>query len=568
MGNVIKVMLVCDQNIANEYCAVFKETADYIASREQMDFDIHVTPVYWSESTRELQRISRSFIEGETEGLPDIIQIGSSQLEICRETLYKVDAQKYFSMLSKGRFVISHVQPLFREEDGYCNFCVPFLIDSSFLFLNYKELNRIIGVPKKLHSLDRKSYQHLLSDLAPRWRKKSNSQSLIGMPKINSLDGMHLLQSLVCAFGGNQQSLYFNRQVTKENVSIITQAIDYYEDKLRSEYGDERHNYSPFCLFTEQDDSQYLFYIAGSWLIREISKAKDWKNTFLAADIPSSPIKNNNFRFLGGSYLGVVGKRKSSKKAARFLKRFIFNSLYLKMYCEKIFEIPANRNAMCSWEEWLKIDFESSSSIALQEESFGDKDNLFSFIKSQNNDALGANEINNLIRSEFLPKKYILGGKRMNKKVFISYSWDSEDHKKWVKNLAARLRSDGVESILDQWHAAPGDQLPEFMEKAIQESDYVIIVCTPRYKRRADNRQGNVGYEGHIITSEGLIQGNHSKFIPLLREGNWEESSPSYLRGKLYINLVGNPYNQENYEDLLKTLSNQREKAPPIGGSE
>jgi hypothetical protein len=35
-------------------------------------------------------------------------------------------------------------------------------------------------------------------------------------------------------------------------------------------------------------------------------------------------------------------------------------------------------------------------------------------------------------------------------RVFISYSWDDEDHKRWVRDLAARLRTHGIETLLDQ----------------------------------------------------------------------------------------------------------------------
>jgi TIR domain len=41
-------------------------------------------------------------------------------------------------------------------------------------------------------------------------------------------------------------------------------------------------------------------------------------------------------------------------------------------------------------------------------------------------------------------------------KTFISYSWDDDAHKEWVKQLATRLRADGVDVTLDRWHAAPG----------------------------------------------------------------------------------------------------------------
>ena len=59
-------------------------------------------------------------------------------------------------------------------------------------------------------------------------------------------------------------------------------------------------------------------------------------------------------------------------------------------------------------------------------------------------------------------------------RAFISYSWNSEEHKGWVRTLAIRLRENGVETTLDQWHLVPGDQLPAFIERAVRDSDYVL----------------------------------------------------------------------------------------------
>src|SRR4051794_7887702 len=152
-------------------------------------------------------------------------------------------------------------------------------------------------------------------------------------------------------------------------------------------------------------------------------------------------------------------------------------------------------------------------------------------------------------------------------KVFISYSWDTKPHRIWVLNLATRLRENGVDVVLDQWHVAPGDQLPAFMEKAVRENDNVLIICTPKYKLKSDTRTGGVGYEGDIMTGEVFTEGNNRKFIPLLREGEWRESSPSWLRGMSYIDLRGKRYSEENFKDLLATFHNQRPKAPALGRS-
>lgn len=149
-------------------------------------------------------------------------------------------------------------------------------------------------------------------------------------------------------------------------------------------------------------------------------------------------------------------------------------------------------------------------------------------------------------------------------KAFISYSWDDDDHKTWVAKLATDLRSDGVDTILDQWHTVLGDQLPFFMEKEIRENDYVLIICTPDYKLKSDERKGGVGYEGDIMTAEVLNKGNHRKFIPVLARGTWEESAPTWLKGKFYVDLSTEEMYEKNYSDLTATLLGTKPDVPPL----
>ena len=147
---------------------------------------------------------------------------------------------------------------------------------------------------------------------------------------------------------------------------------------------------------------------------------------------------------------------------------------------------------------------------------------------------------------------------------FISYSWDSDEHKLWVRDLATRLHTEGVAVRLDQWHTAPGDQLPQFMEAAVRDSDYVLVICTPRYKARSDSRSGGVGYEGDIITAEVMNTRIQRKFIPILRSGTWGEAAPSWLSGKYYVDLSSNPYLELHFADLTSTLLGTRPQAPPV----
>ncbi len=151
-------------------------------------------------------------------------------------------------------------------------------------------------------------------------------------------------------------------------------------------------------------------------------------------------------------------------------------------------------------------------------------------------------------------------------KVFVSYAWEDRGHKQWVKEIAVRLRVDGVALLLDQWELAPGDQLAPFMESSVREGDAVLIVCTPMYKVKSDNRAGGVGYEGSVITAELVAGAPRRKFIPLLRRGEWKDAAPSWLLGSVYLDFRGNGIELEDvYAELLETLHGRREGPPPVG---
>lgn len=148
---------------------------------------------------------------------------------------------------------------------------------------------------------------------------------------------------------------------------------------------------------------------------------------------------------------------------------------------------------------------------------------------------------------------------------FISYSWDSDEHKAWVKELAARLRTDGVDVRLDQWHLSLGDHLTQFMETSVRESDFILLICTPKFKLKSDGRTGGVGYEGHVITAEMMASPVSRRFVPILREGTWETAAPSWLKGKLFADLRGDPASETEYRRLLEHLQDDQEPPPAVG---
>ncbi|MBI3004439.1 MAG: toll/interleukin-1 receptor domain-containing protein [Ignavibacteriales bacterium] len=138
---------------------------------------------------------------------------------------------------------------------------------------------------------------------------------------------------------------------------------------------------------------------------------------------------------------------------------------------------------------------------------------------------------------------------------FISYSWDDNAHKDWVRRLATDLQSNSVVARLDQWDTHPGSDLTSYMETAIRSSEYVVLVCTPLFAKKANVGQGGVGYEKTIVTGE-IFQGIASpkKFVPILRRGGPKESLPSYLKSKYFIDFRIDQGYPQSLEDILRHI--------------
>jgi hypothetical protein len=74
-------------------------------------------------------------------------------------------------------------------------------------------------------------------------------------------------------------------------------------------------------------------------------------------------------------------------------------------------------------------------------------------------------------------------------KVLISYSQDSPEHKQRVLELADRLRADGIDWMIDQYVLVPEEGWPLWMERQIEDSDFVLMVCTETYFRRVMDKE-------------------------------------------------------------------------------
>ncbi|PKP41055.1 MAG: hypothetical protein CVT93_09775 [Bacteroidetes bacterium HGW-Bacteroidetes-10] len=152
--------------------------------------------------------------------------------------------------------------------------------------------------------------------------------------------------------------------------------------------------------------------------------------------------------------------------------------------------------------------------------------------------------------------------------VFISYSWDSDEHKEWVLNLANKLSGDGsgIYVILDRYDLGVGKTMTQFMEKSVNQADRVLLIMTPDYKDKADNRVGGVGYEYSMITQEFYENQSNDKFIPIRRKGKFDESAPKFLKSIISHDMTNDLTFEKDFNDLIRVIYNEPEiKRPPLG---
>lgn len=151
-------------------------------------------------------------------------------------------------------------------------------------------------------------------------------------------------------------------------------------------------------------------------------------------------------------------------------------------------------------------------------------------------------------------------------RVFLSYSHDSQDHKKWVLDFATRLRHSGVDAIIDQWELKPGDDLPHFMETHLAKSDYVVMICTDRYVTKANSGTGGVGYEKMIVTADLLKSIDSNKVIPIIRQKG-THNVPTFLKTKLFIDFSHEDDFEFSFDELIRTLLNSPLYEKPAVGN-
>jgi small GTP-binding protein len=126
---------------------------------------------------------------------------------------------------------------------------------------------------------------------------------------------------------------------------------------------------------------------------------------------------------------------------------------------------------------------------------------------------------------------------------FISYAWGVPEQERWVeKRLAPDLQKAGLKVVLDRWHNAQiGASVARFVER-IEKSDRIVMVGTPLYRGKYENRGEKTGYvvaaEVDLINNRLLgTEPQKQSVLPVLLAGEKTASLPPLLHGRVHADF-------------------------------
>ena len=155
-----------------------------------------------------------------------------------------------------------------------------------------------------------------------------------------------------------------------------------------------------------------------------------------------------------------------------------------------------------------------------------------------------------------------------NPRVFISYSHDSDEHRKLVRGLHASLSRDGCDCQLDVYKDTDEDW-PTWMARQLEEADFVLCVITETYERRFKDQELptvglGVGWEAGLIRRLLYAKKLHNdRIFPAVFARENGKHIPLELQGYDIFALDG----PAGYEVLLRKIIKQPEHVRPATGT-
>lgn len=160
-------------------------------------------------------------------------------------------------------------------------------------------------------------------------------------------------------------------------------------------------------------------------------------------------------------------------------------------------------------------------------------------------------------------------------RVFLSYAHEDDGgvHAEQVRTLWLLLRNNNINARLDRTAAEQPQNWPLWMRREYQAADYVLVVASPAYKRRAEGTETpgvgeGVAWEAGLLREEVYRDpaGWHRRILRVVLPGGSREDLPDFLGGHAVTHYTIDPLTAVGAEKLLRYLvARPYETEPPLG---
>jgi hypothetical protein len=165
-------------------------------------------------------------------------------------------------------------------------------------------------------------------------------------------------------------------------------------------------------------------------------------------------------------------------------------------------------------------------------------------------------------------------GARGAPRVFVTYAQDSAGHKELVRRFCTFLRVEaGVDVELDQWAGEGRHDWSLWATRQLEEADFVLVIASPAYKRRADGQAPHD--EGRGAQFEAAIIRNNltrnlpretRRVLPVVLPGRSENDIPTFLCAHSTTRYLISEFTMDGVRPLLRAFEGVAEYArPPLG---
>ncbi|MBN6033354.1 SEFIR domain-containing protein [Amycolatopsis sp. 195334CR] len=159
-------------------------------------------------------------------------------------------------------------------------------------------------------------------------------------------------------------------------------------------------------------------------------------------------------------------------------------------------------------------------------------------------------------------------------RLFVTYAHDSPEHKKRVELFARFLRRQvGLDVHLDQWYDNLRRDWSAWAVEQLTEADFVVVIASPDYKRRADGaappHEGRGSqFETAMIRNELTkdLRAATERILPVVLRGQTADDIPTFLNAYSTTRFHVESFTDDGVAELLAAITGQGPHPMPERG--